>query len=87
MVKMANSSLHLSVLSAAREPLVRLRVDTVEYWTLESISVLSTPDGSLVGALFPHINQAMGQLKKFLPRATQAHEEETDCFCEEETDC
>ena len=50
------------MLSAAGEAIVQLRVGIVEYWTLEKVTVLSTPDGSLVGAPFPHINQAMGQL-------------------------
>ena len=68
------SPLTLSVLSAAGEPIVQLRVDTVEHWTLENVTVLSTPDGSLTGAPFPHLNAAMGQLKHFLPRQVEAHE-------------
>ena len=65
--------LHLAVLSATGQPIVRLRVDVAEYWTLERVTVLSTPDNSLVGAPFPHLNHAMGQLKRFLPRPAEAH--------------
>ena len=48
----ANSSLHLSSFTPAGELLIRLRVDTVKYWTLENATVLYTPDGTHVGAPF-----------------------------------
>ena len=67
------SRLHLSVLGPTGEPLIKLRVDKAEFWTLEYVTVLQTPDGSLVGAPFPHVNAAMGQLKKFLPQANAAN--------------
>ena len=70
----AAASLHLSVLAPSGELLIRLRVDTVEFWTLENVTVLHTPDGSLVGAPFQHVNAAMGQLKKFLPGSSAAHD-------------
>ena len=66
------SRLHLSVLGPTGAPLIKLRVDKAEFWTLEYVTVLQTPDGSLVGAPFPHVNAAMGQLKKFLPQANAA---------------
>ena len=65
--------LHLSVLGPTGAPLIKLRVDKAEFWTLEYVTVLQTPDGSLVGAPFPHVNAAMGQLKKFLPQANAAN--------------
>ena len=65
--------LYLFMLSDDQLPIVRLRVDKAEYWTLENVTVLSTPDGSLVGAPFPHIYEAMGSLKRFLPRQTGSH--------------
>ena len=67
------SRLHLSVLGPTGAPLIKLRVDKAEFWTLEYVTVLQTPDGSLVGAPFPHVNAAMGQLKKFLPQANAAN--------------
>jgi hypothetical protein len=68
------AALTVALLSATGEPIVRLRIDSVEFWTLERIQVLSTPDNVLVGARFPHINLAMGQLKKFFPRPAGPHE-------------
>ena len=69
----ADSRLHLSVLGPAGELLIRLRIDKAEFWTLENVTVLHTPDGSLVGAPFMHVNAAMGQLKHFLPHANAAN--------------
>jgi len=66
--------LHVAVLSDSGEPIIELRIDTVEFWTLESITVVRTPDSLLVGAPFPHVNQAMGRLKQYLPKAPAAHE-------------
>jgi hypothetical protein len=48
-------------------------VDKAEWWTLENITVLQTPDGSHVGAPFQHVNAAMGHLKKFLPHSNAAN--------------
>ena len=67
------SRLHLSVLGPTGAPVIKLRVDKVEFWTLENITVLQSPDGSQVGAFFPHVNAAMGQLKKFLPHSNAAN--------------
>jgi len=67
------SRLHLSVLGPTGAPVIMLRVDKVEFWTLENITVLQSPDGSQVGAFFPHVNAAMGQLKKFLPHSNAAN--------------
>ena len=61
--------LHLAALDDEGKPLIRLRVETVEFWTLENVTVLHTPDSSLVGAPFQHINAAMGQLKRWVPAA------------------
>jgi len=69
----AASRLHLSVLGPTGAPVITLRVDKAEWWTLENITVLQTPDGSLVGAPFQHVNAAMGQLKKFLPHSNAAN--------------
>ena len=67
------SRLHLSVLGPTGAPLIKLRVDKVEFWTLENITVLQSPDGSQVGAFFPHVNAAMGKLKKFLSHSNAAN--------------
>ena len=69
----AASRLHLSVLGPTGAPVIKLRVDKAEWWTLENITVLQSPDGSLVGAFFQHVNAAMGQLKHFLPHANAAN--------------
>ena len=69
----AASRLHLSVLGPTGAPVIKLRVDKAEWWTLENITVLQSPDGSLVGAFFQHVNAAMGQLKKFLPHSNAAN--------------
>ena len=69
----AASRLHLSVLGPTGAPVITLRVDKAEWWTLENITVLRTPDGSLVGAPFQHVNAAMGHLKKFLPHSNAAN--------------
>lgn len=66
----ATAQLHLSLLSEGR-PVVRLSVGTVNFWTLENITVLSAPDASLVGAPFHHMAAAMGQLKKFMPTTVE----------------
>jgi len=52
----AASRLHLSVLGPTGAPVIKLRVDKAEWWTLENITVLQTPDGSHVGAPFQHVN-------------------------------
>ena len=67
-------SLYLCTLNSATEPLVQLRVDKAEFWTFENVTVVRTPDGSLVGAPFPNVSHAMGQLKRFLPAGAQPHE-------------
>lgn len=69
----ASSRLYLSVLGPTGAPVIKLCVDKAEWWTLENITVLQTPDGSLVGAPFQHVNAAMGQLKKFLPHSNAAN--------------
>jgi hypothetical protein len=69
----AASRLHLSVLGPTGAPVIKLRVDKAEWWTLESITVLQTPDGSHVGAPFQHVNAAMGHFKKFLPHSNAAN--------------
>ena len=75
MVRISDATpLYLSALSAADEPVVTVRVDKVEYWSLEYVTVIFTPDGSLVGAPFATVIQAMGQLKKFLPHPVESHE-------------
>ncbi|KOO31452.1 hypothetical protein Ctob_012253, partial [Chrysochromulina tobinii] len=67
------SRMHLSVLGPTGAPVIKLRIDKAEWWTLETITVLQTPDGSHVGAPFQHVNAAMGQLKRFLPHSNAAN--------------
>ena len=62
---------HGSLFLALREtplspPIVELRVDAPSFWDLDTVTVIGTPDGKLVGASFANVVEALGQLKHYL---------------------